>query len=291
LRQLRGGEGINKVIVVSLYELRRALARKKVLVLIYLSLIFEVAVYIALFYVKDNTSFREILPAIGNILWLVGTLLPQSLLIHFIALSISSGSLSEEYEQGTVDFFLTKPIGRAEFVLGKYLGGLTLVVLIYLLMVTLSILLSWILFQPQGNLIYLPQIFASVVISALAFYSLGFMTGEVFRRSSIAYIISSTILISSLLIGIVLNFVYGFTKNSIYIMIAKALPNWGATQLPIFIASSIPNSSVILPFLEVGPSLNGTIYEALGYVVSYSISFTLISLLSFLSRDIPKRIS
>ncbi|EWG07613.1 MAG: ABC transporter permease [Candidatus Aramenus sulfurataquae] len=272
------------------YEIKRAVARKKVITIIGITLLFEVGVYVALSQVK-TPRIETILGPISSLLWLVGVLLPQSLLLHFITISISSGALSEEYEQGTVDFFLTKPITRLQFLTGKYLGGFLLVTLVYAFMVFLSLMLSELLFGSQIDLGYLPALFLSVEFSSLTFFSIAFMIGEVLRRSSLAFLISSTVLIGSILIGTVLEFVSRLTGSSIFTSIAIALPAWGAVELPYIYAQGIPNASLIVQALEIFPAISGTEIEAIAYVVLYSGVSTVLAFVSFLNRDIPKRVS
>ncbi|WP_231136271.1 ABC transporter permease [Acidianus ambivalens] len=124
---------------IMIYEIKRAIARKKVITLIAITFLFEIGVYLSLAEFR-TPRIEKLLSPIEDLLWLAGVLLPQSLLIHFISISISSGAMSEEYEQGTVDFFMTKPITRLSFLIGKFLGGYLLVMLIYLLMVALALI-------------------------------------------------------------------------------------------------------------------------------------------------------
>ncbi|NON61320.1 ABC transporter permease [Acidianus sp. RZ1] len=278
---------IEKVI---LYEMKRAVARKKVLTLIIITLIFEIGVYVSIGEFK-TPRVESLVRPIQDLLWLAGVLLPQSLLIHFIALSISSGSMSEEYEQGTVDFFLTKPITRMQFVVGKYVGGYILAVLIYSFMVILSLILSYLFFGKQVDLYYLPSIFLSVIFSILTFFSIGFMFGEVLRRSSIAFLVSSVVLIGSVIIGAVLIFVDRLTNVSTFIAIAQALPAWGGDELPFIVAQGVPGSGLIVEALEIFPTAQGTISMSVGYILVYSVVSTLLGFLSFAHRDIPKKVS
>lgn len=280
---------IEKVIV---YEIKRAIARKKVITLVAITLLFEVGIYLALYEFR-TPRIEALISHLQNLLWLAGVLLPQSLLIHFISISISSGAMSEEYEQGTVDFFLTKPITRMQFLLGKFIGGYLLVSAIYGLMVILALIFSFGFFGPQIDLSYLPSIVFSILFSTLTFFSIGFMFGEMLRRSSLAFLISSTILIGSIIIGAVLVFVANLTSIFFLNEIAISLPSWGATELPYLIAQSIPNryASEIVQALEIFPAIPGTTIAAIVYIIVYSGVAIAIGFLSFLHRDIPKKVS
>ncbi|BCS92662.1 hypothetical protein L3N51_02070 [Metallosphaera sp. J1] len=271
------------------YELRRSVARKKVISLIAITVLFEVGVYVALSQVR-SPRIEELIAPISPILWLAGVLLPQSLLLHFIAISIASGSLSEEYEQGTVDFFLTKSITRLKFGLSKLAGGYILVIGIYLLMVLLAVTLSELLFGTQIELQFLPGLVGSVIFSSLTFFSVAFMSGELLRRSSLAFLVSSSVLIGSILIGAVLVFVARLTNDPVFNSIAIALPSWGATELPFLYAGTIPNASLIVQALEIFPAIPGTGIDAVVLTLGYSSISLILAFMSLLSRDIPKRV-
>ncbi|WP_420809445.1 ABC transporter permease [Acidianus sulfidivorans] len=278
---------IEKII---LYEIRRAIARKKVITLVAITFLFEIGIYLSLAEFR-TPRVEELLKPIEDLIWLAGVLLPQSLLIHFISISISSGSMSEEYEQGTVDFFMTKPITRLQFLLGKFIGGYLLVSAIYGLMVLLALVFSESFFGYQAELNYLGIVVLSILFSTLTFFSIGFMFGEMLRRSSLAFLVSSTILIGSVIIGAVLLFVAKLTGLLFLIGIAISLPSWGATELPFLLAQAIPNASLIVQALEIFPAVPGTTIAAIAYILGYSSISIAIGFLSYLHRDIPKKVS
>ncbi|BFH72823.1 ABC transporter permease [Sulfurisphaera javensis] len=272
-----------------LYEWRRAFSRKKVIVLVIVSLFFEIAVYLAVAFVPSE-RVKVLLTPFYPYMWALGVLLPQSLLLHFLAISISSGSMSEEYEQGTIDFFLTKAITRSRFITEKWLGSFTLLVFIYGIMVILSLLMSFSLFGSQQDVYLLPEIVASVLFSSLVFFNIAFMIGEVLRRSSLSFIISSSILIGSILVSDVLEFINLITHSPQYITIAEYLPSWGATQLPFILVSNSP-FSILIQAIDLLPTISNNINIAIISVLVYSIIPIVMSFSSFLNRDIPKKIS
>ncbi|BBG23103.1 ABC transporter permease [Sulfuracidifex tepidarius] len=278
---------IEKVIT---YEMKRAVARRKVITLVAITLVFEIGIYGLLAY-ANTARVSQLLDPFHPYLWLVGILLPQSLLLHFIAISVSSGSMSEEYEQGTVDFFMTKPITRFTFVSGKYVGGFILVSVIYLLMVAISLVMSFSLFGAQKYVYFLPTIVGSVILSALVFYSIAFMLGEALRKSSLAFLVSSSILIGSILVTTILIFVATILKDPTYSSYAQYLPSWGAEELPFFVAQKVPNVYLLLNFLSVFPIGQGTIAQAAVSIFGFSSIPTALSYISFLRRDVPKKVS
>src|SRR2546430_9559436 len=117
-------------------------------------------------------------------LCVVGVFLPQAFFLQFIALFISAGSMSEEYEQGTAEILLSKPVSRDEYFWGKFSGGLSLLALVVVLNAVLSVASSTFTFGPQLSLEILPSVVISQVFSALVFFSAAFMIGELVRRSS-----------------------------------------------------------------------------------------------------------
>ncbi|MEJ2778228.1 ABC transporter permease [Stygiolobus sp. RP850M] len=274
---------------ILLYEWRRAIARKKVIVFVLVSLFFEIAVYLAL-YLVPSKAVRVILIPLYPYMWSVGVLLPQSLLLHFLAISIASGSMSEEYEQGTIDFFLTKPVTRIRFYAEKWLGSFTLLSMIYGLMVVLSLVFSFWLFGAQTDLIDLPKITGLVIMSSLVFFSIAFSIGEILRRSSLSFIISSSLLIGSVLVSDILIFIGKFTHTTTYMSVALALPSWGATQLP-FLPLANSQFSLFIKALDIFPLTVGSIQDALVSVFLYTVVPLIMSLYSFTVRDVPKKVS
>jgi len=246
-------------------------------------------VYLAL-YLVPSKAVRVILIPLYPYMWSVGVLLPQSLLLHFLAISIASGSMSEEYEQGTIDFFLTKPVTRIRFYAEKWFGSFTLLSMIYGLMVVLSLVFSFWLFGAQTDLIYLPKITGLVLVSSLVFFSIAFSVGEILRRSSLSFIISSSLLIGSVLVSDILIFIGKFTHTTTYISVALALPSWGATQLP-FLPLANSQFNLFIKALDIFPLTVGNIQDALVSVFLYTVVPLMMSLYSFTVRDVPKKVS
>lgn len=273
-----------------LYEIRRAIARKRVITLIALTLFFEIGVYVLLEYAK-TTRFAKALIPLHPYMWMIGVLLPESLLIHFIAISISAGSMSEEYEQGTMDFLLTKPITRLKFVMGKFVGGYLLLIGIYAIMIILSLFFSFVFFGNQIYLNFLSEISIAVIFSALTFYSIAFLIGELVRRGNIAFLISSVILITSVILISVLTFLSFLTKSSQYLTISMYFPTWGSEALPFMIAQNVPGAYFLVEALMIFPIGEvGNLTDSILSILFYSSIAIFVAIYTFLHRDIPKRV-
>jgi ABC-2 type transport system permease protein len=65
---------------------------------------------------------------------------------------MGSTVFSDEYEAGTSDFWLTRPVSRTEYYIGKVLGGLTLILTIISAYTAFSVEIAWFVFGPQRRL-------------------------------------------------------------------------------------------------------------------------------------------
>ncbi|ACP37741.1 ABC transporter permease [Saccharolobus islandicus] len=274
---------------IMLYEWRRAIARKKVIVLSIITFIFELGIYLAI-YLAPSHSLKTLIIPLSPYLWALGVLLPQVLLIHFLAISIASGSMAEEYEQGTVDYFISKPITRLRFIMEKWLGSFSLLLIIYLFMVVLALILSSLLFGVQSELIVLPELFFSIIFSTLVFLNIAFAIGEILRRSNLSFTISGFILIASIIVSDVLVFVSVITHNSNYETISEYLPTWGSTELPFMLLQNSPLSAIARG-LNILPSISNNVSLAIVSIVVYSLLPLVLSIINFLGRDISKKVS
>src|SRR5712691_10570892 len=202
----------SRVLTFARYEIRRAVARKKVLALVALTILLDTAPYYAL--ASSRTAIVP--PPLHPYLWIVGVFVPQAFFLQFIALLIAAGSMSEEYEQGTAEVLLSKPVSREEYFFGKFLGGYSLLVAIVILNAALSVASATFVFGAQVGLEVLPLTLAAQAFSALVFFSFAFMVGELMRRSSLSYILSSAVFFTSQILGIYLNLIFNLTGGDIY---------------------------------------------------------------------------
>jgi ABC-2 type transport system permease protein len=277
---------IGSILAVSQYEWRRALARKKVSLLI----IFTILVEFLPFAVLTLIPLPGFLLEITGLMWFVGVITPHAFFLQFVALLIGSGSTAEEYEQGTADLILAKPLSRTSYLLGKFVGGLTLFSFIALLTTLLAIVLSTTIFGAQMYLEYAPVIYLSIVLSTLVFYSIGFVSGETLRSPGLAYLVASSIFITSLLLGPFLTVANSLTGDPLYLEISRVLPTWSVSNLPLITASDLFLGSNSLPFIfSPTPQVSGTLMEALAGILVYSTAGFAIAFTRFLKTDITKK--
>ena len=274
------------ILTIGQYEWRRALARKKVALLI----IFTILVEFLPFAVLTLLPLPSFLQEVSGMMWFIGALTPHFFFLQFVALLIGSGSTAEEYGQGTADIILSKPISKMSYLIGKFFGGLTLFSFIALLTTVLAILLSTLTFGAQLNLEFAPIIYLSLIFSTLVFFSLGFVMGEVFRSPTIAYLIASSIYITSFILGPFLLFANSLTGDPFYLDISKALPTWSVQNFPIIISQELFLGTNTLPFIaSSGPVVGGTLLEAFTGILVYSSIAIVISFFRFLKSDVTKK--
>ena len=277
----------SRVATFARYEIRRAVARKKVLALVALTILIAIAPYYAL----DATHTSLITPPLRPYLWILGVFLPQAFFLQFTALLIAAGSMSEEYEQGTAEVLLSKPVSREEYFFGKYLGGYALVVGIVVLDVILSITSATFVFGPQLELGILPMILVAQVFAALVFYSFAFMVGELMRRSSLSYILSASVFLTSEVVGTFLNILYTLTGTDIYKVANYYLPTSPVDSLPLLLAEPNFPSSVQAIFRFAATPVEPSIGVSALLIAVYFLSAVLIALAYFRNMDVAKRVT
>ncbi|HEV2390298.1 MAG TPA: ABC transporter permease [Nitrososphaerales archaeon] len=280
----------SRVLTFARYEMRRAVARKKVLALVALTVLIAIAPYYLLTVFHSTSSL--ITPPLRPYLWIIGVFLPQAFFVQFTALLIAAGSMSEEYESGTAEVLLSKPVSRAEYFFGKYLGGYALLVGILTLDVILSLTSATASFGPQEELGILPMIFVAQVFAASVFYSVAFMVGELMRRSSLSYILSASVFFTSGIIGVVLDVLYELTGSGMYKTVNLFLPTTPVDSLPLLLAEPrFP--SAVLPLFRAGLAtpVETSVLGSVLLIAVYSGAAIVVALAYFSRMDVAKRVT
>lgn len=270
------------------YEIRRAIARKKVLALVAFTILLGTVPYYALSVAGATLIPNSTYPYI----WVVGIFAVGPLFLNFTAILIAAGAMSEEYEQGTAELLLSKPIRRSDYFMGKFLGGYILFLSILAFNIFLSVASAFTFFGIQNNLYIIPGLFLAQAFSSLLFYSLAFMAGELIRRSSLAYIFSSAVFFSSFILSTFMGLIYTLTGKEIYKTIQIYLPTSPANSLPIQYAfPMLPQSlTTILGFISSSTSVP-TIELSIGILLTYTLVAIAIAAAYFLRADISRKLS
>jgi ABC-2 type transport system permease protein len=279
---------LGRVLTFSRYEVRRAVARKKVLSVVALTILLDTVPYYAL-----SGAGTSLIPApLRPYLWVVGVFVPQAFFLQFIALLIAAGSMSEEYEQGTAEVLLSKPVGRNEYFLGKYLGGYALLVFVVILNVVLSVASATYVFGPQMGLSILPFVLLVQAFSGLVFFSFSFMVGELVRRSSLSYILSSAVFFASQIIGIYFTIIFELTGQLTYRVASLYLPTSPVDSLPLLLARpSLPSAVGTLFRLGGIGAVETSVWFSVLLIAAYSASAVMIAVAYFDRVDVAKRIA
>jgi ABC-2 type transport system permease protein len=279
----------SRVYAFSLYEVRRALARKKVVAMVAFTALLDTVPY----YILSTTGASFIPPQLFPYLWVAGAIAPFALFIQFIAILIAAGAMSEEYEAGTAELLLAKPVSRTEFLAGKFLGGYLLLSLLIVLNAALSVTAATLAYGAQAGLSTLPGLVAVEVYSSALFFSLAFMVGELVRRSSLAYILASALIVSSQIIGEYLTLAYELTGSALYESIHMYLPTTIAGSIaPQYEQSLLPSAAGRLFQLIIGPSTGAPSELTAALIVGgYFVVATAIALGYFRMADVSKRVA
>jgi ABC-2 type transport system permease protein len=276
------------VLAFAAYEVKRAIARKKVLALVVITIVLDTIPYLALSYAGSS-----LIPVVNRpFLWVAGVFIPQALFLQFIALLISAGSMSEEYEQGTAEVLLSKPVSRDEYFWGKFGGGFALLCIVVVLNASLSVTTATFTFGPQLGLQILPTVVAAQAFSAILFFSAAFMIGELVRRSSLSYILGAAVFFTSQVAGLYLNLIFRLTGNQFYHAIDLYLPTTPVDSLPTILASpSLPSGAAsILEFVGASSVETSVLFSAL-LIAVYSLVCLAIARTYFNWADVAKRIT
>jgi len=276
------------------YEIKRSIARRKIIALGFFTLLIGTAPYFLLSYLGGGHSvLMNLLRPYFGYLWVVGVFLPQTFFIPFTSILISGGAMSEEYEQGTAELLLSKPVTKADYFAGKFLGGYLLIVFLVGLNMVLSVISASITFGPQTELGTLPLVFVAQIFSALLFFGVGFMFGEVVRRSSLSYIISSALFFTSEIFGIALTLIYTLTSSPFYHQVQLFLPTSPITSLALLVETPYLPSRVseLLTFASFGGAVESSITFSIVLILAYFLSVFVVSFVYFEYADISRKVS
>jgi ABC-2 type transport system permease protein len=279
---------LDVIVSFTRYEIKRAIARRKVLALIAFTILLDTLPYYAL-----STAGATVIPSSAYpYIWVAGVFAVQPLFLNFTAILIAAGAMSEEYEQGTAELLLSKPVERNDYFAGKFLGGYVLFLTILAFNIVLSVASAFTFFGSQLGLEILPGLFLVQAFASLIFYSLAFMLGELVRRSSLAYIFSSAVFFSSFIISAYMDLIYTLTGKTIYQTIRTYLPTSPANSLPIqYVTPLLPQAGIVLQFVGSGNAIVPSLELSVAILLAYTIPAILIAATYFWFADISRKMS
>ena len=240
-----------------------------------------------------RSSGPSLFPVVDDpYIWVLGIFVPQGFFLPFTALLISAGSMSEEYEQGTAEVLLAKPVSREEFFFGKFSGGFLLLTIIILLNAVLSVTSATLAFGTQFALGVLPVVVVSQIFSSIVFYSIAFMSGELVRRSSLSYVLASAVYFTSEIAGIYLRVINELTGNGFYQQINSYLPTTPVSSLPYLVAGpGLPKEALsVLSFIGSGAT-ETSIPFTVGLILAFALGAIILAVLHFRWADVAKRVA
>ena len=190
-----------------------------------------------------------------------------------IAVMMSVLMISREFEQRTIHTILSKPIGRLQYLLGKYLGLLTIIAAMLALM-TVALLLIVFLFSFQFDFLLTFGVFMALLeMSVLCAFAVLFAT------------VTKPILGSVLTLSA---FVLGHLTGALWLL-KDRLDNAVADAVIPVLYYVLPNLEVFNYKTEVVHSLAvpwGAAALAVVYAVVYSSVLLLVAWMQFKSKDI-----
>jgi ABC-2 type transport system permease protein len=277
---------LQRIGVIFVYEWKRALAKKKILALVILAIAIQVLPFVAFTQLAPGFLTEEAKPT----MWVFGALGGQSLFIQLVAIIIAGGAMAEEYEHGTADILMSKPIRRLEYMVGKFLGGFLLLIAVEALMVVTGVLMAFAFFGPQNLLEFAPAILGAIAYSSLLFFSLTFMFSEVLRRGTLAMLTAIGVYIASMILYGVLLVLHAVSQVGgqpvqFYQDLGKVLPTWSAGNLPTFIASQLM-PTLRNPLISLS---SGDIALSAVIIAVYAAASIAMAAVRLLRSDVTKR--
>jgi ABC-2 type transport system permease protein len=224
---------------------------------------------------------------------MLGIVAPTLGLLQVTSLMVGSTVFSDEYEAGTSDFWLTRPISRTEYYIGKVLGGLALVLIIISAYTAFSVGIAWFVFGPQQRLDLLVTSLPASVASSLPFYTIGLAFSEVLRRGMMATVLSGLTFFGSYIFEGYANIVAALSDDRALLELSHLLPTWGSTRITTDVlvqgltGSGLPSTG-ILSFLarsSGGSSLSLMLLN----VAAYTAIALLLAWLRLRTSDVTRR--
>lgn len=283
------------MIAIAAASLKEAL-RKKILILV-AALTF---VYLTLFGLITHFAVQDLaragtlntvnaLDIASNIVSFLGFYF-SSMLVAFLTIMISVGSISSEVESGVIHSIITRPIKRASYVLGKYLG-LGILAISYSIFLFAAIISICTIFKlPIVNTIEPIKIIKGLLfftLEPIAILSLSIFGSAAFKTLSNGIFVISIYILG--LIGGVMEVIGSMLQN-------QSLVNLGIISSLIspfdiiyrqMLSSMFENIGIRNPFMVVGgmTSTTPSIWMLI-YIIAYIPVLVILAIRKFRLKDI-----
>jgi ABC-type transport system involved in multi-copper enzyme maturation permease subunit len=283
------------VIAIAAASLKEAI-RKKILILV-AALTF---VYLTLFGLITHFAVQDLtragalntvnaLDVASNIVSFLGFYF-SSMLVAFLTIMISVGSISSEVESGVIHSIITRPIKRASYVLGKYLGLGVLSVSYSIFLFSAIISICTIFHLPIVNTIEPIKIIKGLLfftLEPIAILSLSIFGSAAFKTLSNGIFVISIYILG--LIGGVMEVIGSMLQN-------QSLVNLGIISSLIspfdiiyrqMLSAMFENIGIRNPFMVVGgmTSTTPSIWMLI-YIIAYIPVLVILAIRKFRLKDI-----
>lgn len=215
----------------------------------------------------------------------------SSMLVAFLTIMLSIGTVSSEMENGTILTILTKPIKRSEYIIGKYLGTGILIILYSLILYISVIIISTIskvsIIEAFG-INTLAKGFLFFILQPLTILSVSLYGSTKLKTVNNGILIMALYVLG--LIGGVMEQVGSYIKNdslSTIGIISSLISPFEITYRKMIstIFSSLGSFNFLSGFGMDGKSTTPSIYMMV-YVCIYLVLFIFISIKGFNKKDI-----
>ncbi|KAA0804075.1 MULTISPECIES: ABC transporter permease [Bacillus cereus group] len=242
--------------------------------------------FLAYEYNKKTIALNEyriqhnIPPENTNSLWTF--ILSNKPFLSFISLfiiALAATSISSEFNRGTINLIMVRPISRFSFLLSRYMVIVSLCFILIIMLVLLSIGVGYLLFGnselntylvyhngqvfEEGVVLYISRYFLFASIDIIAISSIAFMISTLFQKNTLSLVMSLCIYFMAGTTMRILAQKYDWTK---YIIFSN-------TDLNMYYTGDILIKGMSLSFSVI-------------IVLLYLFAFLLISFTTFIKRDI-----